>query len=74
MVYSVSQHPQVEAKMVEELRSLNLLATPEQPTPRPIQWDDIPKLTYINVVIKVAFAPLQDLKPSQHDILFQCGV
>jgi len=60
----------VEAKMVEELRSLNLLATPEQPTPRPIQWDDIPKLTYINVVIKVSFAPLQDLKPSQHDISY----
>ena len=53
VVYAVSQHPEVEAKIVEELRSLDLLATPEQPTPRPIQWDDIPHLTYLNAVIKV---------------------
>ena len=53
VVYAVSQHPQVEAKIVEELRSLDLLATPEQPSPRPIQWEDIPRLTYLNAVIKV---------------------
>ncbi|CAL5222409.1 g4768 [Coccomyxa viridis] len=52
VVYTVSQHPQVEAKIVEELKSLDLLATPEQPQPRPIQWDDVPKLTYLTAVIK----------------------
>ncbi|CAL5219591.1 g1454 [Coccomyxa viridis] len=52
VVYAVSQHPQVEAKIVEELRSLDLLATPKQPSPRPIQWEDIPRLTYLNAVIK----------------------
>ena len=53
VVYSVSQHPEVEAKIVEELKSLDLLATAEQPSPRPIQWDDIPRLIYLNAVIKV---------------------
>ncbi len=52
MVYAVSQAPKVEASIVEELRSLDLLATAERPTPRPIQWDDVAKLTYLNNVIK----------------------
>ena len=55
VVFSVSQHPEVEAKIVEELRQHDLLATAEQPNPRAIQWDDIPKLTYLNAVIKVSF-------------------
>ena len=38
---------------MEELRALGLLATPEQPAPRPIQWEDVAKLTYLNNVIKV---------------------
>ena len=53
VVYCVSQAPKVEAKIVEELRSLDLLATPAQPAPRPIQWEDVSKLTYLNNVIKV---------------------
>ena len=52
VVYCVSQAPKVEAKIVEELRALNLLATPEQPVPRPIQWEDVAKLAYLNNVIK----------------------
>ena len=51
----MSQHPEVEAKIVEELKQHDLLATIEQPNPRAIQWDDIPKLTYLNAVIKVTF-------------------
>ena len=51
----MSQHPEVEAKIVKELRQHDLLATAEQPNPRAIQWDDIPKLTYLNAVIKVSF-------------------
>ena len=65
VVYAVSQHPEVEAKIVEELRSLDLLATPEQPTPRPIQWDDIPRLTYLNAVIKVPSIALQSCQSAQ---------
>lgn len=52
-LYSVSQNPSVEAKIVEELGGLGLLATPDKPVPRPIEWDDIQKLTYLNAVIKV---------------------
>ena len=37
---------------MEELRALGLLSTPEQPAPRPIQWEDVAKLTYLNNVIK----------------------
>lgn len=54
----MSQNPSAEAKIVEELRSLGLLATPEHPTPRPIEWDDIQKLTYLNAVIKASPASL----------------
>ena len=54
----MSQHPKVEAKIVEELLSHDLLATPEKPQPRPIQWEDVPKLTYLTAVIKVAFLQL----------------
>ena len=62
VVYTVSQHPKVEAKIVEELKSLDLLATPMRPQPRPIQWEDVPKLTYLNAVIKVRLKHLHALR------------
>ena len=37
---------------MEELRSLDLLATRAHLAPRPIQWEDVSKLTYLNNVIK----------------------
>jgi hypothetical protein len=52
-LYLVSQHPEVEAKVVAELAQHGLLATPGSPNPRPVQWDDLAKLTYLNAVIKV---------------------
>ena len=52
-VYSLSQHPEAEARLVAELAQHGLLATAAQPTPRPIEWDDIPKLTYLQAGIKV---------------------
>ena len=56
----MSQASEVEAKIAEELRSMDLLATPENPKPRVIQFDDIFKMTYINAVIKVSpFVHLQ---------------
>ena len=57
VVYSVSQAPKVEAKLVEELRRLDLLATAARPAPRPIQWEDVAKLTYLNNVIKARPEP-----------------
>ena len=65
VVYMVSQHPEVDAKIVEELKSLDLLASAEQPAPRPIQWDDIPRLIYLNAVVKVLSVPPQLLSCCQ---------
>lgn len=53
MLFAVSQHPEVEAGIERELRGLDLLASPQAPVPRAIQWDDIPKLTYLTATIKV---------------------
>ena len=52
-LFSLSQHPEVEAKLAAELAQHGLLATPERPMPRAIEWDDIPKLTYLQAIIKV---------------------
>jgi hypothetical protein len=59
VLYGVSQHPAVEAKLVAELASLGLLATPGNPTPRTVEWDDLPKLVYLDAVIKAPpFLPM----------------
>ena len=50
--YCVSQNPHIEAKIVEELDRLGLLATESRPQPRELQYEDLSKLTYINLVIK----------------------
>ena len=51
-LYLISQHPEVEAKLVAELEQAGLLATPQQPEPRALQYADLSKLTYLNMVIK----------------------
>ena len=38
---------------MEELDSLGLLATESRPQPRELQYEDLSKLTYLNLVIKV---------------------
>ncbi|CAL8469473.1 g9014 [Coccomyxa elongata] len=50
--YDISQHPEVEQKVVEELDQLGLLATPERPTPRSLELADLSRLTYLKCVIK----------------------
>ena len=57
--YYVSQHPEVEQKIAAELDSLGLLATADQPQPRPVAFDDIGKLTYLGNVVKVLAAVFQ---------------
>lgn len=49
----MSQHPEIEAKIVDELDGLGLLATSDKPQPRALQYEDLSKLTYLNLVIKV---------------------
>ena len=49
----ISQHPEVEARIVEELRGLGLLATPQQPQPRALEHADLSKLIYLSCAVKV---------------------
>ena len=52
--YLISQHPEVEARIVMELRSLDLLATPERPHVRDLEYEDLGKLHYLSCAIKVS--------------------
>lgn len=45
---------QVETKLVEELQDQGLLATPEQPHPRPLRYEDINRLPYLSMVVREA--------------------
>ncbi|GAB4816064.1 hypothetical protein N2152v2_003110 [Parachlorella kessleri] len=52
-LYLISQRPEVEARVCEELRSLGLLAGEGSPSPaRPVQLEDLGKLTYLSACIK----------------------
>ena len=51
--YLLSEHPEVEARLLEELDGMELLATPTRPHPRPIMPGDLGRLTYLQAIIKV---------------------
>ncbi|CAL8469474.1 g9015 [Coccomyxa elongata] len=51
-LYMLSQHPEVEARLVKELDALQLLVTAERPAPRSPEYADISRLTYLKCVIK----------------------
>ncbi len=51
--FMITQHPEVETKVLAELDALGLLVTSERPNPRPLEYDDLTKLTYTNNCIKV---------------------
>ena len=59
--YLISQHPEVEQKILAELAKLQLLKTPESPQPREMVYADLSKLTYLNAVIKVSAAHMMML-------------
>lgn len=46
----VAAYPEVQARLVEELRSAGLLATPENPTPRRPEYSDLGTLRYLDAV------------------------
>eukprot|EP00884_Botryococcus_braunii_P006038 jgi/Botrbrau1/15435/Bobra.43_2s0060.1 len=52
ILYTLSQYPEVEAKVLEELDSLELLVTPERPNPRSLEFADLGRLVYLQAVIK----------------------
>lgn len=49
----ISQHHDVEAKVVAELDALGLLITPSRPQPRAMTFEDITALEYTICAIKV---------------------
>ena len=51
--YLISQHPEVEQKILAELDSLELLRSSTRVKPRELTYADLSKLTYLNAVIKV---------------------
>ena len=52
--YLISQHPEVEERILEELASHQLMLA-QDGTVRDIQFEDLGRLTYLNCVIKVAW-------------------
>ena len=51
--YLISQHPEVEQRILEELAQHQLMAGPHS-SARAIQYEDLGRLTYLNCVIKVS--------------------
>ena len=49
----MSQHPEVEAKLLAELDGLQLSITPQRPHPRKMTYADVNQLTYLQATIKV---------------------
>ena len=50
--YLLSQHPDKEAAVVQELAQAGLLATADAPAPRALTFTDINALPYLQAVIK----------------------
>ena len=50
--YLISQHPEVEAKILAELDSLGLSTTPNRPRPRDLTYADLGRMPYLQAVIK----------------------
>ena len=52
--YVLSQHPEAERNVLQELDNLQLLATPERPCPRSLTSADLNRLQYLSCVVKVS--------------------
>lgn len=51
-LYLLAKHPDVEARLVQELDSLGLLVKPGQTSPeRALTWEDLGQMTYLNACI-----------------------
>ena len=51
-LYLLSQHPEAERKALDELRAAGLAPTPENPTPRALEYADLGKLVYCQAIVK----------------------
>ena len=52
--YMIATHAEVERRVADELEALGLLATPANPHPRQLEYDDVSKLVYLNNCIKAS--------------------
>ncbi|KAK9832710.1 hypothetical protein WJX81_002799 [Elliptochloris bilobata] len=52
VMYMISQHPAVAAKLAKELEAAGLLVTPARPCPRALEFADLAQLPYLQAVIK----------------------
>ena len=48
----ISQHPQTEQQVLQELDNLGLLVTKARPKPRQLQWEDLAKMPLLTCAIK----------------------
>jgi hypothetical protein len=48
----ISQHPEAEQQVLQELDDLGLLVTKARPKPRQLQWDDLSKMPLLSCAIK----------------------
>ena len=55
--FMISVHPEVEARVLAELRALQLMPSAERPQPRAIKYDDMARLTYTSNAIKALLTP-----------------
>ncbi len=53
VLYSIATHPEVQRKIAAELQQHGLLASHAVPAPRSLEWEDLAKLEYLRIVIKV---------------------
>jgi cytochrome P450 len=51
-LFMISRYPEIEARVVAELDSLGLLASPLKPNPRELCPDELTRLPYLTAVIK----------------------
>lgn len=55
--FLLSQHPELEAKVLQELQSLGLAASAKNPVSRQLTYADLGELAYLQAVVKVCYPP-----------------
>ena len=55
--FLLSQHPEVEARVVQELQRLGLCASAQRLEPRQLAYADLAELAYLQAVVKVCYIP-----------------
>ena len=66
-------HAEVQRKVADELDALGLLATPANPHPRQLEYEDVSKLVYLNNCIKASLHRLTVQVALQTHLMSQRG-